>query len=408
MVASLSGRPAPPATPRLFAGVMTGTSMDGIDLSLIAVEGARVRRLDFAQADFPAPLRALFRALHDPTLPEALRHSAEAGIALARAISALVRSRESAWRSLGPVEAIGVHGQTVLHRPAEGLTLQINAPAWIAEQTGLMVVSDFRTADLAAGGQGAPLVPLFHEVMTRFLPAQQTALVNLGGIANVTLIRRESPRSEETAATPDVVGFDTGPANMLLDLWAQRVLGTDCDLDGRLASQAAPVDSLVARMRADPYFAQRGPKSTGRDQFNSHWLDDMLARHAAEAGQASGRGAGPLSDAQVQASLVALTALTVAAEIPADTEAVYLCGGGAKNPVLREALQEACRAVGCSAGLQTTEALGWPVQEVEAAAFAWLAYCCVSGQPGNLPRVTGARGPRILGSITRGVDALGA
>ena len=404
MVGPLSGTSALPATPRLFAGVMTGTSMDGIDLSLIAVEGRRVRRIDFAQADFPAPLRTLCRALHDPTLPEALHRSAEAGVALARAISALVRSRESAWRSLGAVEAIGVHGQTVLHRPAEGLTLQINAPAWIAEETGLTVVSDFRTADLAAGGQGAPLVPLFHEVMTRFLPARQTALVNLGGIANVTLIRRDPPVSEEASATPDVVGFDTGPANMLLDLWAQRVLGTDCDIDGRLASQAAPVDSLVALMRADPYFAQRGPKSTGRDQFNNQWLDTMLARHAAERMLAGDREATALSDAQVQASLVALTAQTVAAEIPADTEALYLCGGGAKNPVLRQALQEACRAIGCTANLQTTEALGWPVQEVESAAFAWLAYCCVSGQAGNLPKVTGARGPRILGSVTRSIS----
>jgi len=407
MVALLSGKSALPATPRLFAGVMTGTSMDGIDLSLIAVEGARVRRIDFAQADFPAPLRALCTALHDPELPEALRRSAEAGIALARAISALVRSRATTWKSFGAVEAIGVHGQTVLHRPAEGITLQINAPAWIAEETGLTIVSDFRTADLAAGGQGAPLVPLFHEVMTRFLPARQTALVNLGGIANVTLIQRQ-PLGEETSAAPDVVGFDTGPANMLLDLWAQRVLGTDFDVGGRLASQASPVDSLVALMRADPYFAQRGPKSTGRDQFNSHWLDNMLARHAAERAQTPDGAGSPLSDAEVQASLVALTAQTVAAEIPAGTSALYLCGGGAKNPVLRQALHEACRAAGCAADLQTTEALGWPVQEVEAAAFAWLAYCCVSGQAGNLPRVTGARGPRILGSITRGVGALGA
>jgi anhydro-N-acetylmuramic acid kinase len=161
-------------------------------------------------------------------------------------------------------------------------------------------------------------------------------------------------------------------------------------------------------MRADPYFAQRGPKSTGRDQFNSHWLDNMLARHAAERAQTPDGAGSPLSDAEVQASLVALTAQTIAAEIPAGTSALYLCGGGAKNPVLRQALHEACRAAGCAADLQTTDALGWPVQEVEAAAFAWLAYCCVSGQAGNLPRVTGARGPRILGSITRGVGALGA
>ncbi|MEY3669033.1 MAG: hypothetical protein RL258_428 [Pseudomonadota bacterium] len=388
---------------------MTGTSMDGIDLSLIAVEGVRVHRLDFAQADFPAPLRTLCAALHDPALPDALRRSAEAGIALAEAISALVRSRETVWKAFGAVEAIGVHGQTVLHRPAEGITLQINAPAWISELTGLTVVSDFRTADLAAGGQGAPLVPLFHEVMTRGLSAEQIALVNLGGIANVTRIRRKAPtgNTPETAdaVLPEVVGFDTGPANMLLDLWAQRVLGTTFDVDGRLASQAAPVDDLVALMRADPYFAQRGPKSTGRDQFNGQWLDTMLSRYAAEVAPMQGGGAGPLSDAQVQASLVALTALTVAAEIPANASALYLCGGGAKNPVLREALQAACRAAGCTADLQTTEALGWPEQEVEAAAFAWLAYCCLSGQAGNLPQVTGARGPRVLGSVTRSMVA---
>lgn len=409
MAAQLSGRKALPATPRLFAGVMTGTSMDGIDLSLIAVEGAQVSRLDFAQAEFPTALRARFADLHDPRLPEALLRASEAGIALAQAISALVRSRASAWKSFGAIEAIGVHGQTVLHRPAEGITLQINAPAWIAEETGLTVVSDFRAADLAAGGQGAPLVPLFHEVMTRSLSSQRIALVNLGGIANVTLIRRD-PMSAALSATPHVVGFDTGPANMLLDLWAQRTLGTDFDVDGRLASQAAPVKGLVALMRADPYFAQRGPKSTGRDQFNGHWLDDMLARYAADGAQTRSAGHSPLSDAEVQASLVALTAQTVAAEIPADTSALYLCGGGAKNPVLRQALHDACLAEGCTAVLQTTEALGWPVQEVESAAFAWLAYCCVSGQAGNLPQVTGARGPRVLGSVTRSIctDAGGA
>jgi anhydro-N-acetylmuramic acid kinase len=376
----------------LYAGVMTGTSMDGIDLSLIAVEKDQIRRLDFAQAPFPEPLRRVCGALHDPMLPQALLHSAEASLALARAIADLVASRAHAWRTLGKVQALGVHGQTVLHQPDRGITIQLNAPALIAEVTGLDVVSDFRSRDLAAGGQGAPLVPLFHEAITRRDNAENSALINLGGIANITSIRRRDANGRGLAR-PAVVGFDTGPANILLDLWAQRVLGSQCDLDGALARQAAPVASLVALMAADPYFALPAPKSTGRDQFNSHWLEAMLAQHEARHGT--------VSDAQVQASLVALTAQTVAAGIPKDTDVLYLCGGGAKNPALRDALDRTCKEVGCAAALQTTEALGWPLQEVESAAFAWLAYRCVAGEPGNLPEVTGARGPRILGSITR-------
>jgi anhydro-N-acetylmuramic acid kinase len=384
-----------PATPLLYAGVMTGTSMDGIDLGLIRVVGDRAERVDFVQAELPVRLRQWLSELHNPEMPEALLRSAEAGIALAREISVVVSSRREVWNSFGPVRAIGVHGQTVVHRPERGVTIQVNAPAWIAEQTGIDVVSDFRSRDIAAGGQGAPLVPVFHEVMTRAVETPAVALVNLGGIANITCIRRRRAADQaEGVEGAEVLGFDTGPANMLLDYWAQKIVGTPYDENGSLARQASPLPGLVSQMASDPYFARGGPKSTGRDQFNGAWLEAHLAAHE--------RQHGSLSAAVVQASLVALTAQTVARAVPADASTVYLCGGGAKNPALRDAIAGALQDLGRDTDLQTTEVLGWPVQEVEAAAFAWLAHCCVSKSPASLPSVTGARAARVLGSITPG------
>lgn len=376
-----------PESSRLYAGVMTGTSLDGIDLGLIRVAAGRAERLDFAQAELPARLRQIFAELHDPEMPAALLRGAEAGIALAREISVLVASRRERWKDWGPVQAIGVHGQTIVHRPERGVSIQLNAPAWIAEQTGIDVVSDFRSRDIAAGGQGAPLVPLFHEVMTRSVGEAAVAVINLGGIANISLIRREA------AASPaQVSGFDTGPANMLLDYWAQKTLGRPFDENGQLALKGRAIPTLVARMAEHPFFAQPAPKSTGRDTFHGPWLESQVAAHQARHGEVSAE--------DVQASLVALTAQTISEAIPEDLRRIYLCGGGAKNPVLRNALEGCLAHRNQPVSIQTSDALGWPVQEVEAAAFAWLAHCCVTKIPASLPAVTGAKGPRVLGSIT--------
>lgn len=376
-----------PESSRLYAGVMTGTSLDGIDLGLIRVTAGRAERLDFAQAELPARLRQIFAELHDPEMPAALLRAAEAGIALAREISVLVASRRERWKGWGPVQAIGVHGQTVVHRPERGVSIQVNAPAWIAEQTGIDVVSDFRSRDIAAGGQGAPLVPLFHEVMTRSVGEAAVAVINLGGIANISLIRREP------AASPaQVSGFDTGPANMLLDYWTQKTLGRPFDENGQWAMQGKAIPTLVARMAEHPFFAKPAPKSTGRDTFHGPWLESQVAAHQTQHGE--------VSAADVQASLVALTAQTITEAIPEDLRRIYLCGGGAKNPVLRNALEVALARRNQPASIRTSDALGWPVQEVEAAAFAWLAYCCVAKIPASLPAVTGAKGARVLGSIT--------
>jgi anhydro-N-acetylmuramic acid kinase len=370
---------------------MTGTSLDGIDLGLIRVIEDHAERLDFAQAEFPPRLRQIFAELHDPQMPGALLRAAEAGVALAREISVLVRSRQEIWKNWGPVAAIGVHGQTVVHRPERGVTIQVNAPAWIAEQTGLNVVSDFRSRDLAAGGQGAPLVPLFHEVMARATPDPTLAIVNLGGIANLSLIRRRA-----AGLPPEVSGFDTGPANVLLDFWAQKTLGRPFDEGGQLALRGRPVPALVARLAGHPFFAQKGPKSTGKDTFHGAWLESQLAEHCSQWGE--------VTAADVQASLVALTANTIASAIPEDTTRLYLCGGGAKNPGIVAGIENALNQEGARTArpirVETTDALGWPVQEVEAAAFAWLAHCCMTETPASLPAVTGAKGPRVLGSIT--------
>ena len=373
--------------PRIYAGVMTGTSLDGIDLGLIRVTAGHAERLDFVQAEFPARLRQVFAELHDPQMPEALVRAAEAGVALAREISLLVRSRQEAWKNWGPVEAIGVHGQTVAHRPDRGVTIQVNAPTWIAEHTGLNVVSDFRSRDIAAGGQGAPLVPVFHEVMTRATPESTLAVVNLGGIANVSLIRR---KARDLPA--EVSGFDTGPANMLLDFWAQKTLGQPFDKDGQLALRGRPDPALVARLAGHPFFAQKGPKSTGKDTFHGAWLESQLAEHRSRWGE--------VTAADVQASLVVLTASTIASALPEDVTRLYLCGGGAKNPAIRAGIENTLSKRVGVIKVETTDALGWPVQEVEAAAFAWLAHCCIAKTPASLPTVTGAKGPRVLGSIT--------
>lgn len=335
----------------------------------------------------PEGLRETFLQLHDPLCEAALLKAQQAGLAFAGEVSQLVHVVKKDTKSLGPIQAVGVHGQTILHRPELGISLQLNAPAVIAEQTGLVVVCDFRTADLAAQGQGAPLVPLFHQAIAQGEESGELAVLNLGGIANLTLLTRERGAHAGTR----IRGFDTGPANMLMDLWAKENGRGRFDKDGELARAGKANQGFVDLLMQHPFFAKAPPKSTGRDDFNARWLGQQL-----QAFQA------PLSVADVQASLLAFSCQSIAKAIPSGTQKLFLCGGGAKNPSFVQGLQHALGQDGrrdpCE--VQTTDKLGWAVEEVEAAAFAWLAYLRMNDRPGNCPEVTGSLGPRCLGSIT--------
>jgi len=362
---------------QLYIGLMSGTSVDGVDGVLVRLgDGAAPAVLASASLPMPADLRRELLALNQSGDDE-LARAALAANALARlyaqAVAALL---QQAGVAAGDVTAIGAHGQTVRHRPDLGYTVQLNAPAVLAELAGIDVVADFRSRDVAAGGQGAPLVPPFHAAI--FGAPQGRAVLNLGGIANVTLLEPgHAPR-----------GFDTGPANVLLDGWCQRHLGRPYDADGRWAATGQVLAPLLEQMLAsEPWFALPPPKSTGRDLFNMQWLDDRLAAFD-----------GPKPAPQdVQATLQRLTARTVANAVDAaaaGTQDVFVCGGGARNPGLMREL-----AYCLQRPVHATDALGVPAQEVEALAFAWLAQAFVQRRPAGLPAVTGARGPRILGAL---------
>jgi len=353
---------------------MSGTSLDGVDAALIDFQRAPPwRPLATHSAAYPPALRAEALALSAPGDNE-LERAALFASAHAELCAGAVRALLAEARVDGAaLHAVGCHGQTVRHRPNRGYTVQLLNGALLAERTGIRVVCDFRSRDVAAGGHGAPLVPAFHAAAFG-APGTHRVVVNLGGMANLT----DLPGSDA------VTGFDTGPANVLLDLWAHEHLGAPIDRDGAWAASGKVDDGLLAQMLAEPYFAATPPKSTGRERFNRDWL----ARHAPER----------FAPADVQATLVELTAATVADAIrrhsPAATE-ILLCGGGAQNAVLVRRL--AARLPGRA--IADTGAVGLEPKWVEATAFAWLARESLAARPGNVPQVTGARGARVLGAI---------
>jgi anhydro-N-acetylmuramic acid kinase len=356
---------------------MSGTSMDGVDGVLLEVEGsAGVRLRGHIHRPFDSLLRAELMALNTPGGDELHRAATSArGLAhaYASAVDELIRQCAIAGRD---VRAIGAHGQTVRHRPDAGYSLQLFNGALLAERTGIDVVCDLRSRDIAAGGQGAPLVPAFHAAV--FGASKQVrAVLNLGGISNLTVLAPERA----------VIGFDCGPANVLLDGWCERHRGATFDDDGRWAAGGRVDPRLLRAMLSHPYFGEPPPKSTGRDLFGLAWLDAFLAS------QAPGL---PAQD--VQATLAALTVESVARDIERhapETDLLYVCGGGARNGHLMRSLATRLAPM----RVATTAELGVPVDQVEAAAFAWLAHCFIERRPGNLPSVTGARGPRILGAL---------
>ena len=364
----------------LFIGLMSGTSLDGVDGVLVAfpAEG-KPRLLHHASSPFADDLRAELLALNTSGDNE-LHRAALAANGLVRTYAQVVRDllKQSGLKP-SDVAAIGAHGQTVRHRPQEfdrnGYTLQLNNPALLAELSGCTVVADFRSRDVAAGGQGAPLVPAFHiGVFGR--PNETVAVLNLGGIANLSVLRADG----------SVLGFDCGPANALMDYWCHEHTGKWYDANGTWAAQGKVVGPLLAALLQEPYFSQTPPKSTGRDLFNPDWLHQNLAKHSDVDAQ------------DVQATLAELTAISCADDLKRlapEAKELIVCGGGALNQHLMKRLEAHLPGV----LVQSSATHGIDPQQVEAAAFAWLARQCLLGLPGNLASVTGARGLRVLGAI---------
>lgn len=356
-----------------FVGLMSGTSLDAADAALADFSSAAPRTLAFVTERFPDRLRAELLTLSQPcgdSLELAATISMELADLYARAVESVLAT---AGVPRAQVSAVGCHGQTVRHRPDLGFTIQLNDPARLAERVGIDVVADFRRRDMAAGGQGAPLVPAFHEAVFRDA-ARARAVVNIGGIANITSL----------APGRKAVGFDCGPGNMLLDEWACRHLGAHFDENGRWASSGNVDAALLRRFLDEPFLCAPAPKSTGRELFHAAWLEQRLP-----AG---------IAPADVQSTLAEFTARAIIEAIDRfcpGTEEIYLCGGGARNADL---VSRIARLAG-TRRVATTDALGVPAMQVEALAFAWLAMKCVRREAVDLAAATGARGPRILGAI---------
>lgn len=365
----------------LYIGLMSGTSADALDAALV----------DFADEQRPvllathsrplADLRGEIHALAHPGNNE-IQRLGRLSRQLAEISAALVRELlDKAKLKPDEIAAIGSHGQTIRHEPPghgpHPFTLQIGDPSTIAELTGITTVADFRCRDIAAGGHGAPLAPAFHRAV--FSAPTSRAVVNIGGMANITLL----PGDDR------VIGFDTGPGNCLMDSWALRHLGKDFDEGGQWAASGRVHTELLEQMLGDPYFRQAPPKSTGREYFNDHWLSEHLQEQSAI----------PAED--IQATLLELTARTVIDSLRGTEgrppEALFVCGGGAHNPVLINRLAELGELP-----VDSTGELGVDPQWVEAMAFAWLASRTLRGLPGNESQVTGARTAVVLGGIYPG------
>lgn len=357
----------------IHVGLMSGTSLDGVDAVLADFSGPRPQFIAGASIAFDAALRRELLALNTPGENE-IDRAAVAGNALAEKYAAAVAAVLAQSNTpAAAVRAIGCHGQTVRHRPERGYSTQIGNAALLAERTGIAVVSDFRSRDIAAGGQGAPLAPAFHSAVFADA-AEDRVAVNIGGIANLTFLPRRG----------DVTGFDTGPGNCLLDLWASRHLGTPYDARGSWAASGRPIPELLERMLREPYFDAAPPKSTGRDLFNDRWLGKML--NGDEDPQA------------VQATLLELSSRSLAnatGRYCAGARRMIACGGGTKNEALMLRLGE----LAAPALLETSDRHGIDPRWVEAMAFGWLAKQALDGRAGNLPSVTGARAARVIGAV---------
>ena len=372
----------------LYLGLISGTSADGIDAALVRFDGGADGRpeLVFGRTyPWDARLRARLVALGQDDARLSLDDLGELDVRIGRAFAeAALAALADSGTAVESVAAIGSHGQTLRHRPhgrsGDGdtpYTVQLGDPSTIAERTRIRTVADFRRRDVAAGGHGAPLLPALHAALLRD-DREDRAVLNLGGIANLTLL----------PARGAVRGFDTGPANGLMDAWCLRHTGAPFDRDGALARSGSIDDALLARLLAEPWFALPPPKSTGREQFQLGWVESHLA--------------GGESAADVQATLLALSVRSIVEALRAaqpGTRRVVACGGGVHNAALMAAMAEGLATALPGCRLDSSATHGLDPDHVEAMGFAWLAHATVHGRPGNLPGVTGATGPRVLGAI---------
>ncbi|MCG6659567.1 anhydro-N-acetylmuramic acid kinase [Halomonas campisalis] len=374
----------------LFIGLMSGTSLDGIDAALVQVssasDGGQVRLLASHAEPMPEALRQRLLTLCQATHVDFAALAAAEDAFCHLQATAVARLLAACGTPVDAIAAIGSHGQTIEHAPwghagGPAYTLQLDNPSLLAELTGCRVVADFRRRDLAAGGQAAPLAPAFHQALFRGA-GEWRLVLNLGGFANLTLL----PPAERDA---EITGFDTGPANVLLDAWHARHRGGRFDVDGAWAASGRVDEALLERLLAEPFFHRPPPRSTGREVFHLDWLAHHLT--------------GKEAPADVQATLAELTATSVALGVEMARErlrapppkALIPCGGGAHNPHLLARLAHHLP----DTPLIASADWGWPADWLEAGAFAWLAWRRLEGLPGNLPAVTGAAGPRILGGV---------
>jgi anhydro-N-acetylmuramic acid kinase len=360
----------------LYIGLMSGTSMDGIDAAVVQFGDAAVSVLHTHQHEYPDRLR---RQLAIARLDPDISNSEDVGELHRQVGQCFLDAVNQLLAGTGAratdITAIGSHGQTLRHEPnaSQPFSLQIGDPDIIANGTGITTVADFRSADIELGGQGAPLTPAFHEWLFREQGTTRVVL-NLGGIANITVL----PGDDR-----DTTGFDTGPGNTLMDAWISKNKATPFDIDGNWAASGSVIDDLLSRLMADAYFAAAAPKSTGFEYFNLDWL--------------IAAGGVDRDAANVQATLCQLTADSVAAAVRRSTQdarELLVCGGGTHNLDLMRRLRTAMPGY----SIQSTASAGLDPDWVEAAAFAWLAMRTTRGMPGNLPSVTGASGEAVLGT----------
>ena len=360
---------------KLYIGLMSGTSLDGIDAVLVDLGQSQPHLLAKHYQPFDIALRNALMALHKPSHDE-LHHAQLIGNQLAHLYAqSILPLLAHTGISASQISAIGCHGQTIRHCPEQGYTLQIGNAALLTELTGITVVSDFRSRDIAAGGQGAPLVPAFHDQVLRQLDIHRV-IVNIGGISNLTNLPPDAATS----------GFDCGPGNLLMDAWCAQHTGKAYDDNGAWATSGKVLPSLFDQLMQEPFFELAPPKSSGRDLFNMEWLQSKLYGNEAAA--------------DVQATLLELTCRTIAQAVQKHCEGakeVYLCGGGAHNLALLKRL--ASLLDNCA--VKTTNDIGMDGDFLEAIAFAWLAQMAMYGKPANLPLATGAIHPCILGAVYR-------
>lgn len=363
---------------KYFIGLMSGTSLDGIDVALVSFEKTQPTLVSRHSHPFPSKLRKTLLNMINPLWTGSFLQigtiNQELGYLFADSVNALLnKSGISSHR----ITAIGSHGHTIWHNPTGRLpfSTQLGDANIIAELTGIITIADFRSRDIAAGGQGAPLVPAFHYHSLN-QPDKNRVILNIGGIANITFL----PSNQNSK---DIYGVDTGPGNGLMDAWIDRKIGNNYDKDGAWAKSGKVIPQALSILLKDPYFKRKAPKSTGKEAFNLLWLEEQLGNIL------------PNSDpADIQNTLLELTVRSIADHIPNDCEEIFVCGGGVHNKYLMHRLQEQLPSI----PIKSTNILGIDPDWMEAIAFAWLAKQTISGKAGNLPITTGAKGLRILGA----------